>query len=88
MSQCHGRFLFSFSRREELVKVDAELSQGGAMEKKWRTVQRFGDSGRLDREEARAVFRALRDGTPLPKVTPIGTKKPEAAVESTQPPRP
>lgn len=57
------------------------------MEKKWRTVQRFGDSGRLDREEVRAVFRALRDGTPLPKVTPIGNKKPESPGKPVQPPR-
>ena len=57
------------------------------MRKKMREVQVFGDSGRLKREEIRAVFRALRDGTPLPKVTPIGTSKLEGAAESVQPSR-
>jgi hypothetical protein len=57
------------------------------MKKQWRTVEPWGDSGRLDHEEIRAVFRALRDGTPLPKVTPIGTKKPESESEPIEPPR-
>lgn len=56
------------------------------MKKQWRTVESWGDSGRLKREEIREVIRALRDGKPLPKFAPVGTRKPESAAELVLPP--
>lgn len=47
------------------------------MKKQWRTVIRTGDTGRLKRAEVRAVMIAIRDGLPMPRVTPIGDSRPE-----------
>lgn len=44
---------------------------GGKMTRILRTVERWGDTGRLRREDIRAVVIALRDGKPLPEVRPI-----------------
>lgn len=44
------------------------------MKKQLRTVERWGDTGRLRREDIRAVVIALRDGKPLPQVRPIDTR--------------
>jgi hypothetical protein len=41
------------------------------MKRQLRTVIRTGDTGRLKREEVRAVIIAIRDGLPMPKVTPV-----------------
>jgi hypothetical protein len=48
------------------------------MKRQWRTVIRTGDTGRLKRDEVRAVVIAIRDGLPMPKVTPIGDARPNA----------
>ena len=48
------------------------------MKKQMRTVIRTGDTGRLKRDEVRAVMIALRDGLPMPKVTPIGQARPQS----------
>jgi hypothetical protein len=55
------------------------------MKRQWREVICWGDTGRLKREEVRAVMIAIRDGTPLPKVTPIGTSKPASHEVETAP---
>jgi hypothetical protein len=44
------------------------------MKRQMRTVERWGDTGRLRREDIRAVVIALRDGKPLPKVRPVERK--------------
>lgn len=49
------------------------------MKRQLRTVIRTGDTGRLKRDEVRAVMIAIRDGLPMPKVTPIGDAKPRSA---------
>jgi hypothetical protein len=41
------------------------------IQKRLRTVVTTGDTGRLKRAEVRAVIIAIRDGKPLPPVTPI-----------------
>ncbi|HEX6041385.1 hypothetical protein [Longimicrobium sp.] len=49
------------------------------MKRQMRTVIRTGETGRLKREEVRAVIIAIRDGLPMPKVTPISEAKPHPA---------
>jgi hypothetical protein len=48
------------------------------MKRQMRTVIRTGDTGRLKRDEVRAVIIAIRDGLPMPKVTPISDTAPHS----------